>query len=143
MKLPDFSEELNQGAEKAFGENAKSMMDSLLYPKLPPKHKRSVNKVRLENGTCEEIVAHLERDLERNALEESDDLHMAAMDSATDKTRNLLSSGIDTNKYTQCSYCNARQTILSGKIAQNLKRNGKWTLKTAKSLNVPFIQKLW
>ena len=27
-KLPDFLEELNQGAEKAFGENAKSMIDS-------------------------------------------------------------------------------------------------------------------
>ena len=34
MKLPDFLEELNQGAEKAFGENAKSMIDSLLYAKL-------------------------------------------------------------------------------------------------------------
>ena len=61
MKLPDFLEELNQGAEKAFGENAKSMIDSLLYAKLPPKLKRSVNMARLENGTYEEIVAHLER----------------------------------------------------------------------------------
>ena len=73
MKLPDFSKELNQGAEKAFGENAKSMIDSLLYAKLPPKLKRSVNMARLENGTYEEIVAHLERELELNALEESDD----------------------------------------------------------------------
>ena len=40
MKLPDFLEELNQGAEKAFGENAESMIDSLLYAKLPPKLKR-------------------------------------------------------------------------------------------------------
>ena len=71
MKLPDFLEELNQGAEKAFGENAKSMIDSLLYAKLPPKLKRSVNMARLENGTYEEIVAHLERELELNALEES------------------------------------------------------------------------
>ena len=63
MKLPDFLEELNQGAEKASGENAKSMIDSLLYAKLPPKLKRSVNMARLENGTYEEIVAHLEREL--------------------------------------------------------------------------------
>ena len=35
MKLPDFLEELNQGAEKAFGENAQAMIDSLLYAKLP------------------------------------------------------------------------------------------------------------
>ena len=66
MKLPDFLEELNQGAEKAFGENAQSMIDSLLYAKLPPKLKRSVNMARLENGTYEEIVAHLERELELN-----------------------------------------------------------------------------
>ena len=37
MKLPDFLEELNQGVEKAFGENAKSMIDRLLYAQLPPK----------------------------------------------------------------------------------------------------------
>ena len=39
MNLPDFLEELNQGAEKSFGENAKSMIDSLLYLNLPPKLK--------------------------------------------------------------------------------------------------------
>ena len=50
MKLPDFLEELNQGAEKAFGDHAQKMIDSLLYAKLPPKLKRSVNMARLENG---------------------------------------------------------------------------------------------
>ena len=107
MKLPDFLEELNQGAEKAFGENAKSMIDSLLYAKLPPKLKRSVNMARLENGTYEEIVAHLERELELNALEESDDLPMATMTSASTSHNNLLSNGINTNKDAQCSYCKA------------------------------------
>ena len=47
MRLPDFLEELNQGAEKAFGENAQAMIDSLLYAKLPPKLKRSVNMAGL------------------------------------------------------------------------------------------------
>ena len=61
-KLPDFLEELNQGAEKAFGDNAKKMIDSLLYAKLPPKLKRSVNMARLENGSYDETVAHLERE---------------------------------------------------------------------------------
>ena len=37
MKLPDFLEELNQGAEKAFGDHAKKLIDSLLYAKLLPK----------------------------------------------------------------------------------------------------------
>ena len=98
MKLSDFLGELNQGAEKAFGENARSMIDSLLYAKLPPKLKRSVNMARLENGTYEEIVAHLERELELNALEESDDLPMATMASASTNNNNLLSNGINTNK---------------------------------------------
>ena len=107
MKLPDFLEELNQGAEKAFGENAKSLIDSLLYAKLPPKLKRSVNMARLENGTYEEIVAHLERELELNALEESDDLPMATMALASTSHSHLLSNGINTNKDAQCSYCKA------------------------------------
>ena len=37
IKLPDFLDELNQGAEKAFGDNAQKMIDSLLSAKLPPK----------------------------------------------------------------------------------------------------------
>ena len=106
MKLPDFLEEVNQGAKKAFGENAKSKIDSLLYAKLPPKLKsRSVNMARLENGTYEEIVAHLERELELNALEESDDLPMATMASESTNQSNLLSNGINTNKEAQCSCC--------------------------------------
>ena len=79
MKLPDFLEELNQGAEKAFGENAQAMIDSLLYAKLPPKLKRSVNMARLENVTYEEIVTHLERELELNGLEEGDDIPVPTM----------------------------------------------------------------
>ena len=49
---------------------------------------------RFENG--EEIVAHLEREIELNALEESEDLPVATMTSAQTKGGgNLLSSGID------------------------------------------------
>ena len=75
-KLPDFLEELNQGAEKSFGEHAQAMIDSLLYAKLSPKLKRSVNMARLENATYEETVTHLERELELNGLEEGDDNHV-------------------------------------------------------------------
>ena len=81
------------------------MIDSLLYAKLPPKLKKSVNMARLENGTYEEIVAQLERELELNALEESDDLPIATKTSSPGQARNLLSNGIDTNKNNQCSYC--------------------------------------
>ena len=102
MKLPDFLEELNQGAEKAFGENAQAMIDSLLYAKL----KRSVNMARLENASYEEIVTHLERELELNGLEGGDDITVPTMSTAPTATRpgtGLLSSGIDPN--VTCNYC--------------------------------------
>ena len=134
MKLPDFLEELNQGAEKAFGENAKSMIDSLLYAKLPPKLKRSVNMARLENGTYEEIVGHLERELELNALEESDDLPMATMASASTNQSNLLSNGINTKKDAQCSHCKATGHYY--KAVLNSRRRKKWRRKTAKNHSV-------
>ena len=49
--LPDFLEELNECAERAFGDNAQHMIDSLLYAKLPPHLKRSLNLAYLEIGT--------------------------------------------------------------------------------------------
>ena len=103
MKLPDFLEELNQGAEKAFGDHAQKMIDSLLYAKLPPKLKRSVNMARLENGSYDEIVAHLERELELNALEESDDLPIATMTSSSTKPKTPLSTRQMSD--ITCNYC--------------------------------------
>ena len=102
-KLPDFLEELNQGAEKAFGDNAQKMIDCLLYAKLPPKLKRSVKMARLENGSFDGIGARLERELELNALEESDDLPMASMTSSTSKTKNVPSKAQMSD--ITCKYC--------------------------------------
>ena len=106
MKVPDFLEELNQGADKAFGENAQAMIDSLLYAKLPPRQKRLVNMARLENATYEEIVAHLERKIELNGIEEGDNIPVPTMSTAPTATRpltGLLSSGID--PLITCSNC--------------------------------------
>ena len=134
IKLPDFLEVLNQGAKKAFGENAKSRIDSLLYAKLSPKLKRSVNKARLENGKPGEIVAHFERELELNALEESGGLPMATMASASTNNNNLLSNGINTKRTLQ-SY---RPTTI--KAATNSKRKRNWRIKTARSPSVKLTQ---
>ena len=103
MKLPDFLEELNQGTEKAFGDHAQKMIDSLLYTKRPLKLKWSVNMARLENGSYDEIVAHLERELELNALEESDDLPMATVTSSSAKTKTPLSTAQMSD--ITCNYC--------------------------------------
>ena len=138
MKLPDFLEALNQGAEKAFGENAKSMIDSLLNAKLPAILKQSVNMARLENGTYEEIVAHLERELELNTSEEPDDLPIATMASSSGMARNLLSNGIATNNNNQCSYCKAEDHFW--KKCPKLKKKKEMEAKNEKNLNAQPIQ---
>ena len=61
---------------------------------------------RLENANYEEIVTHLERELELNGLEEGDDIPVPTMSTAPTATRpgtGLLSSGIDQN--VTCNYC--------------------------------------
>ena len=77
--LPDFLEELNESAERAFGDNAQHMIDSLLYAKLPPHLKRSLNLAYLENGTYDQIVTHLERELELSGLENDGELTIPTM----------------------------------------------------------------
>ena len=77
--IPDFLEELNECAERAFGDNAQHMIDSLLYAKLPPHLKRSLNLAYLENGTYDQIVAHLGRELELRDLENDGELTIPPM----------------------------------------------------------------
>ena len=45
------------------------MIDSLLYAKLPPLLKRLLILACLENDTCDQNVADLERELELSVLE--------------------------------------------------------------------------
>ena len=77
--IPDFLEELNECAERAFGDNAQHMIDSLLYAKLPPHLKRSLNLAYLENGTYDQLVAHLERELELSGLDNDGELTIPTM----------------------------------------------------------------
>ena len=77
--LPDFLEELNECAERAFGDNAQHMIDSLRYAKLPSHSKRSLKLAYLENGTYDQIVAHLKRDLDFSGLENDGELTIPTM----------------------------------------------------------------
>ena len=58
QKLPDFLEDLQESAEKAFGEAAPQMIENLIYAKMPSHLKKSINHAYLENGTYEQIVRH-------------------------------------------------------------------------------------
>ena len=55
------------------------MIDSLVYAKLPPPLKRSLNLAYLENGTYDQIVAHLERELELSGLENDGEVTIPTM----------------------------------------------------------------
>ena len=58
------------------------MIDSLLHAKLPPHLKRSLNLPYLENGKYDQIVAHFEKELELNGLENDGELTMPTMTAA-------------------------------------------------------------
>ena len=55
------------------------MIDRLLYAKLPPHLKRSLNLAYLENGTYDQIVAHLEKELELSGLESDGEITIPTM----------------------------------------------------------------
>ena len=112
-KISDFLEELNEGAE-----NAQAMNNSLLCSKFPPKLKRPVNMARLENATYEEIVFHLEKELDLNGLEDGDDIPVPTMSTAPTATRPgtvLLSSGIDPG--ITCIYYKKNRVIQKTNVA--------------------------
>ena len=69
QKLPDFLEELHKSVEKDFGDKVPQVTENLLHAKMPPHLKRSINQAYLENGTYEQIVRHLEREIELNGVE--------------------------------------------------------------------------
>ena len=76
LKLVDFLDELQRLAKYAFGFAAHAIIEQVIYAKMPPQLKNSINQAHLENGTYEQIVTHLERELELNGLEAPDELQI-------------------------------------------------------------------
>ena len=69
-------DELQKLAKGAFGVDAQAIIEQFIYAKMPPHLKKSINEAHLENGTYEQIVTHLERELEINSLEYHDETQM-------------------------------------------------------------------
>ena len=61
QKLIDFLDELQKLAKDAFGVDAQAIIEQFIYAKMPPHLKKSINQAHLENGTCEQIVTHLQK----------------------------------------------------------------------------------
>ena len=74
QKLIVFLDELQKLAKDAFGVAAQAIIEQFIYAKMPPHLKKGNNPAHLENGTYEQIVSHLERELELNGLEAPDEM---------------------------------------------------------------------
>ena len=98
QKLVDFLDELQKLAKDAFGIAAHAIIEQFIYAKMPPRLKKSKNQAHLENGTYEQIVTHLERELELNGLEAPDELQINTV------SHNTVNANADRAKPT-CHYC--------------------------------------
>ena len=76
QKLIDFLDELQKLAKDAFRVAAQAIIEQFIYAKMSPHLKKSINQAHLENGTYEQIVSHLERELELNGLEAPDEMQL-------------------------------------------------------------------
>ena len=103
QKLIDFLDELQKLAKDAFGVDAQAIIEQFIYAKMPPHLRKSINQAHLENGTCEQIVTHLERELELNSLEYPDETQMNTVmykqqiDGNPDNAGNINSDTNDSN----------------------------------------------
>ena len=103
QKLIDFLDELQKLAKDAFRVDAQAITEQFIYAKMPPHLKKSINQAHLQNGTCEQIVTHLERELELNSLEYPDETQMNTVmykqqiDGNPDNAGNINSDTNDSN----------------------------------------------
>ena len=74
QKLIDFLDEVQKLATAAFGVAAQAIIEQFIYAKMPPHLKKSINQAHLKNGTNEQIVSHLEKELEIKGLEAPDEM---------------------------------------------------------------------
>ena len=99
---------LNESAERAFRDNTQHLIDCLLYAKLPPHLKYSLNLAYLENGTYDRNVAHLERELELSRLENDGEPTLPTMTALppNDNQQNTEQTTIS------CHYCKKRGHVI-------------------------------
>ena len=71
---------------------------------MPPHLKELINQAHLENGTYEQIVTHLEKELEPKGLEARDELQI------NNVSHNTINANVDRIKPT-CHYCKKNRTL--------------------------------
>ena len=103
QKLNDFLDELQKLAKDALGVAAQAIIDHFIKAKMPSHLKKSINQAHLENDTYEQIVTHLERELELNCLEYPYEtqmnsvMHKQQIEGKQDNAGNINSDKNDSN----------------------------------------------
>ena len=130
------------------------MIENLLYAKMPPHLKKSINQAYLENGTYDQIVKHLEREMELNGLEADESLVKTQMtvtkkEQTTEKTNKKQ---LDKNKKQtpktvpdktlkndQCRYCKEAGHIVADcpKLAKRRKLEEDPDAEKCQNCNTP------
>ena len=64
QKLIDFLDELQKLANDAFGVAAEAIIEQFIDARMPPHLGKSINQTHLEDGTYEQIMTHLEGEIE-------------------------------------------------------------------------------
>ena len=120
QKLVDFLDELQKLAKDAFGiaAAAHAIIEQFIYAKMAPHLKKSVNQAHLEKGTYEQIVTHLEKELELNGLEAPDELNINTV------SHNTANANAGRTKPT-CHYC--KKSGLYRNQCRSLKKQGEQT----------------
>ena len=103
------------------------MIDSLLYAKLPPHLKRSINLAYSEKGTCDQIVAHLEEELEMSGLEIDGRLPIPTMATRTTTVNKQTQPQNAEQQQTICRYCkNVIKECRNDKVKIKLPKRQMW-----------------
>ena len=76
QKLIEILDGLQKVAKDAFGVAYQAIIEQFIYVEMHPHLKKSINQAHLQNGTYEQILTHLERELELNSLESPDENQM-------------------------------------------------------------------
>ena len=103
QKLIDFLDDLQKLAENALGAAAQAIIEQVVYAKLPPHLNKSINRAHLQNGTYEQTVTHIERELELSSLESPEKTQMISVthkqqiEGNQDNAGNINSDTNDTN----------------------------------------------
>ena len=74
-----FSGRTSEASKDAFGVAVQRTMEQFRFAKRHPQLKISINQAHLENGTSEQIVSRVGKDLELNGWEASDELRIITM----------------------------------------------------------------